>query len=140
VRFRSVSTSLDDVILRDPAIFSAKVRNQHGTPCGAKSFLTGAQIFFKMPNSFEVCPTHFSKRAKNFAEGEAPPLLHPGYWPVSAAESLALTVGAVIMNNAPIIENISFVIRSYCKVFVASLMLVEALIFLQQNVCKTPLL
>jgi len=38
-----------------------QARNQLGTPGWAKSFLRGVQIFWTMSNTFEVCPTHFSR-------------------------------------------------------------------------------
>jgi len=38
-----------------------QARKQLGIPGGAKSFLRGAQIFLTMSNSFELCPTHFSR-------------------------------------------------------------------------------
>jgi len=45
-----------------------QARKQFGAPAGAKSFLGGAQIFLNMSNSFELCPTHFSRGRKVFRE------------------------------------------------------------------------
>jgi len=39
---------------------------QLGTPGGAKSFLSGAQMFQTLSNSFKLCPTHFSKGRRKF--------------------------------------------------------------------------
>ena len=39
---------------------------------GAKSFLRGP-IFSTVSNSFKLCPTHFSRGAKKFSGGFAPP-------------------------------------------------------------------
>ena len=49
-----------------------QARNQLGIPEGAKSFPTGAQIFWTMSNICKLCPTHFSRGAKNFLGGFAP--------------------------------------------------------------------
>jgi len=50
-----------------------QVRNQLGTPGGAKSFPRGAQIFWTMSNIFKLCPTHFSRWGENFLGGLRPP-------------------------------------------------------------------
>jgi len=49
-----------------------KVRNQLGTPGGAKSFPRGAQMFRTMSNIFKLCPTHFSSGGENFCRGLSP--------------------------------------------------------------------
>jgi len=38
-----------------------QVRNQFGTPGGAKSFPRGAQTFWTISNIFKLCPTHISR-------------------------------------------------------------------------------
>jgi len=45
---------------------SHQARNELGTPGGMKTFLRGAQIFKIMSNSFNLCPTHFSRGLKKF--------------------------------------------------------------------------
>jgi len=45
-----------------------QARNQLGTP-------GGAQIFLTMSNSFEPCPTHFSRGDEKFSRGLRPPWL-----------------------------------------------------------------
>jgi len=52
---------------------SLQALNQLGTPGGAKRFLRGAQHFWTGSNSFKLCPTHFSRRGKNFSWGLRPP-------------------------------------------------------------------
>jgi len=47
---------------------SNQARNQLGTSGVAKSFLRGAQILKTISNSFQLCPTDFSRWAKSFAE------------------------------------------------------------------------
>jgi len=42
-----------------------QARNQLGTPGGAKSFPSGAKIFWTMSNIFKMCPTH-SSRGREF--------------------------------------------------------------------------
>ena len=46
-----------------------------GTPGGVKSFARGAKIFWTMSNSFNLCPTHFSRGEKNFLGGASHPWL-----------------------------------------------------------------
>jgi len=58
-----------------------QARNQLGTLGGAKSFLRGAQIFETMSTSFKICPTHFSRKGKNFSRGAKPPCATSGYGP-----------------------------------------------------------
>ena len=48
-----------------------QMRNQLGTPGGAKSFLRVAQIFWTMSNIFERCPTHIPRDGEKFSR--APP-------------------------------------------------------------------
>jgi len=56
-----------------------QVCNQLGTPEGAKSFLRRAQVFWQDPilwtasNSFELCPTHFSRGGEIFLRAFRPP-------------------------------------------------------------------
>jgi len=51
-----------------------QARNQLGTPGVAKSFLIGAQVFSTTSNSFQLCPTHFSRGGEKYCRwGEAPP-------------------------------------------------------------------
>ena len=56
-----------------------QARNQLGIPGRANSFLRGAQIFWTASNSFKLCPTHFSRGAKNFLGGLHCPWLRPDY-------------------------------------------------------------
>ena len=55
-----------DLIVKkaNPSNGFAQARNQLGTPGVAKSFLRGAQIFQTMSNSFQLCPTDFSRGRK----------------------------------------------------------------------------
>ena len=60
---------------------SSPSSNQLGTPGVAKSFLRRAQIFQTMSNSFQLCPTDFSRWGKKVCRWGLPfPL---GYGPVS---------------------------------------------------------
>jgi len=45
-----------------------------------------------MSNSFETCPTHFSRGEKNFVAGALPPCATPSYGPVSVFGSHLKTV------------------------------------------------
>ena len=59
-----------------------QARNQLGTPGVAKSFLRGAHIFQTMSNSFQLCPTDFSRGGKKFCRrGFATPATPPGCGP-----------------------------------------------------------
>ena len=53
---------------------SYQARNQLGTLGGAQSFLRGTQIFETMPNSFKICPTHFSRGGEKFSRRGFAPL------------------------------------------------------------------
>jgi len=52
-----------------------QTRNQLGTPGVAKSFLRGAQLFKNMSNSFQLCPTDFSRGGTNFCIGAKRPVV-----------------------------------------------------------------
>jgi len=66
-----------------------QARNQIGTPGGAKSFPSGAQIFWTMSNIFKLCPTYFSRRG-NLSTGVSPPCSPPGYGPAEETKKMAL--------------------------------------------------
>jgi len=50
-------------------VSASQACNQLGTPGGAKSFVSGAQIFWTVSDSLKLCSTHFSKGAKIFRGG-----------------------------------------------------------------------
>jgi len=52
---------------------SNQARNQLGAPRVAKSFLRRDEIFQTMSNSFQLCPTDFSRAAKRFVGEASPP-------------------------------------------------------------------
>ena len=62
-------------ILRESS--SKQARNQFGTPGGAKSFVSGAQIFWTTSNSFKIYPTNFSRGDEKFSGRELRPLCGP---------------------------------------------------------------
>ena len=89
----------------NPSDGFAQARNQLGTPGGAKSFLRGVQIFKLCPirpvlawdtrggedfsergpklfNSFQLCPTDFSRGCRKVCMEASPPF-PPGYGPLS---------------------------------------------------------
>ena len=70
------------LIVDSTALTYHQTRNQFGAPGGAKSFPRRAQIFCTMPNTFKLCPTHFSRGAKMFLGGGLRPLRLPWLGPV----------------------------------------------------------
>jgi len=89
-----------------------QARNQLGIPEGAKSFPTGAQIFWTMSNICKLCPTHFSRGAKNFLGGFAPlrpPCLRVCLWHHSCQFKLKkISVVFLTCTCAPHFEKGSF--------------------------------
>jgi len=68
------------------------------TPGGAKRFPRGAKIFWTVSNSFRLCPTHFSRGAKNFP-GRLRPLLVTGLvWTIEDTASV-LTLSAIYVSS-----------------------------------------
>jgi len=67
-----------------------QARNQLETPGVAKSFLRGAQIFQTMSNSFQLCPTDFSRGGEEFCRGRSPPPLVTGL-PTTTIKSVFLS-------------------------------------------------